>query len=70
MKVFFVLQDDEEVGDQGSIFREEDRGDKEEEEELDGEMEKEMFEVEGIMYLEINDEGLRGVKKLLLVKMR
>lgn len=29
-----------------------------------------MFEVEGIMYLEINDEGLRGVKKLLLVKMR
>lgn len=70
MKVFFVLQDDEEVGDQGSIFREEDREDKEEEEELDGEMEKEMFEVEGIMYLEINDEGLRGVKKLLLVKMR
>lgn len=70
MKVFFVLQDDEEIGDQGSIFREEDREDKEEEEELDGEMEKEMFEVEGIMYLEINDEGLRGVKKLLLVKMR
>lgn len=70
MKVFFVLQDDEEVGDQGSIFREEDKEDKEEEEELDGEMEKEMFEVEGIMYLEINDEGLRGVKKLLLVKMR
>lgn len=70
MKVFFVLQDDEEVGDQSSIFREEDREDKEEEEELDGEMEKEMFEVEGIMYLEINDEGLRGVKKLLLVKMR
>lgn len=70
MKVFFVLQDDEEVGDQGLIFWEEDREDKEEEEELDGEMEKEMFEVEGIMYLEINDEGLRGVKKLLLVKMR
>lgn len=70
MKVFFVLQDDEEVGDQGLIFCEEDREDKEEEEELDGEMEKEMFEVEGIMYLEINDEGLRGVKKLLLVKMR
>lgn len=70
MKVFFVLQDDEEVGDQGLIFWEEDREDKEEEEELDGEMEKEMFEVEGIMYLEISDEGLRGVKKLLLVKMR
>lgn len=33
-------------------------------------MEKEMFEAEGIMHLEINDEGLRGVKKLLLVKMR
>lgn len=29
-----------------------------------------MFEAEGIMHLEINDEGLREVKKLLLVKMR
>lgn len=69
MKVSSVLQDDEEAGDQGSTPRE-DREDKEEEEESDGEMEKEMFEAEGIMHLEINDEGLRGVKKLLLVKMR
>lgn len=70
MKVSSVLQDDEEAGDQGSTPREEDREDKEEEEESDGEMEKEMFEAEGIMHLEISDEGLRGVKKLLLVKMR
>lgn len=52
MKVSFVLQDDEETEDLQDSPREEDREDREEEEESDGEMEKEMFEAEGIIYIE------------------